>query len=565
MLEIFKLTRLAYQQLYQDARNFLQSKYAQADQVFTTASPYGQLLEVVLDLGRLIFYYIEDSIQELNIYTAQRPNSIRGLARLTGHNATRPVAASGVINLTYNGAKVDMYGNTLVIPNFTQLVCKSNGLTYTVTLDQEAVSLNLAGKNTISVTVLQGAIEAQGFTGTGEELQSFTTTPAKNYQIDNFYVKVYVNNEEWKKYESIYDIPYEADGCIVKTGIESGIDVYFGNGYFGKMPPLGSIVRIEYLTTSGNAGNIISDDNPSFKFTDSGYDIAGDEVDINKVVTIKTSVPITFGTDAEPLQLTRLLAPKTSKAYVLANTDNYVVFLQKFNFFSIIDAFTTLGDSNKSDDNVVYLFLIPDVNKRRKSSDNYFSVPLEYFILTAVEKKKIYDLIEKSGQKLMTVVNKIIDPIVSKYVIFVNITAFEGFNKDVIRQNIVNKCSDYFLENKRRDRIPKSDVISVIETIEGVDSVNVTFVSQKNEDYKRNVKNANKKDINLDEYGDIIMNRGELAVIRGGWFNRSNVYYNPGIDSNKPSTLNITFNKKDTQKGLGMEMHRIAINKIKKN
>jgi hypothetical protein len=564
MLEIFKLTRIRFDQLYQDARAFLQSKYEQADQVFSPASPYGQLLQVMLDLGRLMFYYIEDSIQELNIITAQRPNSIRGLARIAGHNPTRPIAATGTLVLSYNGGTVDMYGNAAIIPNFTTLQCKTNGLTYTIILDQEAVAIELSGKNSIEVVAYQGVIESQAFTGSGEELQSFNTSPKKNYNIDNFYVKVYVNNEEWPKYESLYDIPYDTPGCIVKTGIDNGIDVYFGNGYFGKILPLGAVVRVEYLTTSGNAGNITTDSQPSYKFIDSGYDIAGAEVDLNKVLNIGTGVSMSFGTDAEPIFLTKLLAPKVSRAFVLANTDNYVYFLQKFNFFSVIDAFTTLGDENLEDDNVVYLFLVPDVNKRKSSADDYFSIPIELFRLTENEKKKIYDLIEKSGQKLMTVVNKIIDPTFSKYVMFVNITAFEGFNKDIIRQQIISKCSDYFLNNRRRDRIPKSDLISVIESVEGVDSVNVYFVSEKNEAYKKIETNADKPDIGLDEFGDIVMDRGELAIIRGGWVNRFGEYFNPGIDSGKPSTLNITFSKKDTPRSLNMEIHRVEVNNIKK-
>lgn len=565
MLEIFKLTRITFQQLYEDAKSFMQSKYEQADQVFSTASPYGQLLSVLLDLGRLIFYYIEDSVQELNIYTAQRPNSIRSLARIAGHNSTRSIAASGTINLTYNGAKLDMYGNTAMIPNFTKLTCQSNGLTYTTILDQEAISLNLAGRNSVEISILQGVIEAQSFTGDGTPLQSFNTTPKKNFSVDNFFTKIYVNNEEWKKYDSLYDMPFDALGCMIKTGIDGGIDVYFGNGYFGKVVPLGAVVRVEYLTTSGNAGNILMDKSPTFKFLDSGYDIAGDEIDLNKIINIQMAVEINFGTDAEPLFLTKLLAPKTSRAYVLANANNYVYFLQKFNFFSVIDAFTTLDDDNLEDDNVVYLFLIPDVNKRKNSADDYFSVPINLFLLSVAEKKKIYDLIEKSGQKLMTIVNKIVEPTIAKYVMMVNITAYEGFNKDVLRQNITTKCSEYFLSNRRRDRIPKSDLISVIETIEGIDSVNVYFVSEKNEQYKKNKANVNKPTIGLDEFGDIIIGRGELAIIRGGWSNRFGQYFNPGIDAGKPSTLNITFNKKDTPKNLNMELHRAVIGNIKKN
>jgi hypothetical protein len=520
---------------------------------------------VILDMGRLMFYYVEDSINELNIYTAQRPNSIRGLARIAGHNPTRAIAATGTLKFTYNGAKVDMYGNTVVIPNFTTLQCGTNGLTYTLVMDQEAVTIDLSGKNTIEVYTMQGAIEAQSFTGTGAALQSFTTTPKKNFIIDNFFVKVYVNNEEWKKYDSLYDISYNENACIVKTGIDSGIDVFFGNTYFGAQPPLGAVIRVEYMTTSGNAGNIITDSSPPFKFLQQGYDIAGEEVDLNKILSIAMIEPFSFGSDAEPIALTKLLAPKTSRSYVLANTDNYVYFFQKFNFFSVIDAFNTLGDENLEDDNTVYLFLIPDVNKRKKSSDDYFSVPINLFRLTSDEKRKVYELIERSGQKIMTVVNKVVDPIISRYVMMVNVTAFEGFNKDIIRQQIISKCSDYFLNNRRRDRIPKSDLIAVIESVEGVDSVNVYFVCEKNEQFKKDPNNAAKKDIGLDEFGDIIMDRGELVVIRGGWANRYGEYFNTGIETGKPSTLNITFTKKDTPRSLNMELHRIEVNNIKKS
>ena len=565
MLEIFKLTRITFDQLYADAKAFLQSKYQQADQVFSPASAYGQLLQIMLDVARLVFYYIEDSINELNIYTAQRPNSIRGIARVAGHNPTRSIAASGTLVLSYNGAKIDMYGNTAVIPNFTTLSCLTNGLTYTAVLDQEAVTLDLSGKNNIEISVMQGVIEAQSYTGTGDSLQSYTTTPRKNFNIDNNYVKIYVNNEEWQKYDSLYDIPYNGKGCVIKTGIDSGVDVYFGNEYFGKIPETGAIIRIEYLTTSGNAGNIIIDDAPTFKFLASGYDIAGDELDLNKIIDIKMGMPITFGTDAEPILLTKLLAPKTSRAYVLANTDSYVYFLQKFNFFSVIDAFNTLGDENLTDDNVVYMFLIPDINKRKNSADNYFTAPVELFTLTETERTKIYELIEKSGQKIMTVVNKIVDPIISRYVMFVNITAYDGYNKDVIRQQVISKCSDYFLVNRRSDRIPKSDLIAVIESIEGVDSVNVYFKSEKNEQYKKVPANAKKPDIGLDSFGDIIMGRGELVIVRGGWTDRQNVYYSDGIESGKPSTVNITFTKKDTPRNLNMELHRIEVKNIRGN
>lgn len=562
MLEIFKLNRIRWEQMYSDAKNFLTAKYQQSAQVFTSASPFGQLLSVIIDLGHLIFYYVEDSITELNIYTASRKTSIQGLARIAGHNPTRAISATGTAVLSYNGKQIDMYGNTAIIPNYTKLTNKTTGFTYLIKIPEEQVRLTLSGKNSVEVKVIQGIIESQQFTGTGGPLQSYTAQPRKNFQIDNFEITVYVNNEKWKHYDSLYDVPYQEKGVLVKTGIHGGIDIYFGNGYFGMIPERGATIRVEYLTTSGDAGNILMDEIPDFEFLDSGYDTTGNEIDLNQVLGVKMGKQINFGTDPEPLLLTKLLAPKTSKAYVLANADSYVYFLMKFNFFSVIDAFSTFEDDDISDDNVVYLFLIPDVNKRKAKSDDYFSVPQNLFILTDEEKQKVYDLIEQSGQKIITTIIKIIDPIIKKYVINININAFEGFNKDGIRQQIISKLSDYFLKNKRRDKIPRSDLISILEDIEGVDSVNLWFMSEENEAFKTIPNNANESDIGLDEFGDIVIGKGEYPLIRGGWNDRNGVIFDDSTNQNKPSSVNITFGK-DSSVNLNTELHRIEVKNIK--
>lgn len=561
-LEIFKYSRIRFDQLYADAQNFLQNRFNQVGDVFSPASAYGQLLGVIIDLGKLIFYYVEDSVTEMNIYTASRDVSIRSLARIAGHNPTRAVSASGTINLTYNGNPIDIYGNTIIIPNYTRLVDNGTGFSYTITTDVEEIRMNLTGKNTIEVKITQGSIEAQTVTGTGLPMQSYTVNPKKNAQIDNFFVKVFVNSEVWSTYDSIYDLPYEAKGVVVKTGISGGIDLYFGNGYFGAIPGLGSSIRIEYLTTAGNAGNVLMDSLPDFVFDEPAYDTLGNTVKIDEVINISVNKPILFGSDAEPIYLTRVLAPKTSRAYVLANADSYVYFLQKFNIFSVIDAFSTLDDNDITDDNVVYLFLIPDVNKRKPSNADYFSVAYNLFFLTEEEKNKIYEFIDQSGQKILTTIIKIIDPVVKRYVLNVNISAFEGYSKDSITQQVISKCSDYFLNNRRRDKIPKSDLIAIIETCTGVDSVNLWFVSEENEVYKSDTTNINKPDIGIDSFGDVVIGNGEYALIRGGWAARNGYYYHDSSDQSKPGSINVAFGK-STAKSLNMDIHRINIDNIK--
>ena len=562
-LDIFKLNRIRYDQLYDDARSYLTSKFLQVGDVFTPASAYGQLLTVMLDMGKLIFYYVEDSITELNIYTATRDVSVRSLSRIAGHNPTRAIAASGTILLTYNGNPLDIYGNTIIIPNFTRLVDNASSLTYTITAENDEIRMNLTGKNSLEVKITQGAIEAQTVTGTGRALQSYPIRPKKGAQIDNFFVNVYVNGEKWKLYDSVYDLPYEAKGVVVKTGINDGIDLYFGNGFFGKRPDLGSSIRVEYLTTAGNAGNILLGEVPQFQFTDDVYDTAGNSVAVSSIIDISIKKPVIFGSDAEPIELTRVLSPKTSRSYVLANADSYVYFLEKFNIFSVIDAFSTFDDDYIADDNVVYLFLIPDVNKRKAQNDDYFTVPVSLFFLSVDEKEKIYDFIEQSGQKILTTIIKILDPVIKRYVVNINITAFEGFSKDAIRQDIISKCSDYFLKNRRRDRIPKSDLIAIIENVQGVDSVNLWFVSEENEVFKSDPANASAPEKGIDVFGDVVIGRGEYALVRGGWPDRTGYIYYDSSDQSKPGSINIAFSAKDTPKSLNMELHRINVDNIK--
>jgi hypothetical protein len=561
-LNIFNYNRISFEELYRDARDYLTSQFLQAGEVFSPAGAYGQLLSVMLDLGKLIFYYVEDSITELNIFTATRDSSIRSLARIAGHNPTRAISATGTINLTYNGNPLNMYGDTLIIPNYTRIVDNGSGLTYTITTDSEEVRMKVSGKSSVEVKVTQGVIETQTLTGTGRPLQAYPINVKRGAQVDNFFVKVYVNTEEWKTYDSIYDLPYDSPGVVVKTGINGGIDLYFGNTYFGKQPPLGSTIRVEYLNSAGAGGNIIEGEIPEFKFSDDVYDTVGNTIKVDEAISISINKPIIFGADQEPIFLTRVLAPKTSRSYVLANANSYVYFLEKFNIFSVIDAFSTFDDNDVTDDNIVYLFLIPDVNKRKPASDDYFTVPVELFTLSQVEKDKVYDLIEESGQKITGTENKIIDPIIKKYVVNINITAYEGYSKDSIRQDIISKCSDYFLKNRRRDRIPKSDLIRIIEDVTGVDSVNLWFTSEENEAFKSNPANVSEPDKGIDSFGDIIISRGEYALVRGGWADRSGYFYYDTKDQTKPGSINIAFGK-DTRRSLNMDLHRISIDNIK--
>lgn len=571
MKQFFKLNRITFQRLYEDARTWFQTVYNLTADQFTPASPWGQLLETLINLSQMIFYYIEDSITELNINTASRRQSIIGIAAMNGHSATRSIAATGDIFLEYSGESVDMVGQNIIIPNYTKLFCFNNGQSYILHLNQDEIRMNVTTSDKVKVKILQGTWENQTFTGTGGPLQSFEINIRGRKEIDNNLVNVYVNGELFPKYDGLYDIPYEKPGCIIRTGMTSGIDIFFGTGFNGKIPQTGSTIRVEYLITNGSFGNILTNiNNVTFRWDETGYDITGNSVDLNSALKTTLATPISFGADHEPIELTRLVAPRTSRSFVLANAENYSVFLQKMNYFSIVECFSTFDDNVLEDDNVIYVFAIPDILKRVRKNEEYFSIPQETFILSDAEKDRIYRLLQESGQMIVTTAIKVLDPVITRYVLNISIIIYEGYDVETIREKIVERVSQYFLNNKRRDRIPKSDLVAIIEAIDGVDSVDLYFLNEGNELNKYNwlqEKLTNPTaiepdEIGLDEHGNILIGKSEYPIIRGGWSDRYEVFYQDNADLSVTSSINIDV-AKITPKSVNLELHSASLKSLK--
>jgi len=72
-------SRIKVGEMIDDVRSYVTRVYGEVEGAFTTASPFSQLLDVISQIGRLIFFYIEDATVEQNILTAQNPESIYGL------------------------------------------------------------------------------------------------------------------------------------------------------------------------------------------------------------------------------------------------------------------------------------------------------------------------------------------------------------------------------------------------------------------------------------------------------------------------------------------------------
>lgn len=112
-LKFLDTVRATADNIKADTKSYVSRVYKRANTLFTEASPFAQIISVFSELYELIMFYIEDATVEQNIYTAQQTESIYGMSRLTGHDATRGFAATGEVEFRWKpGADLSKIAGT---------------------------------------------------------------------------------------------------------------------------------------------------------------------------------------------------------------------------------------------------------------------------------------------------------------------------------------------------------------------------------------------------------------------------------------------------------------------
>jgi len=396
--------------------------------------------------------------------------------------------------------------------------------------------------------------------------------------------------------------------CFVKSGFNGGIDIYFGTDNSGFVPQIGSQIIVEYLLSNGSEGEILNPTVNEWKIIDDVTDGQGNIIKIDELFDIFIENDVNFSSDGESIEYTKTMIPYVSRNFVLATPNQFIFHLKRLNIFSKVNAFNMLDDNNfaitdnvlenyvnkianaintnksndeilasvanfktiyskyktNSNDNIIYLYLIPDISKFFNDDINYFNINSDVFTLDQQEQQKTLGYLKQIGTLSPTTSVKIIQPKITRYIMHVYVRRFENANEENIKQQIVSISSDYLLNNNRFDRIPKSDFIELFKQIEGIDSVSLYFVSEENENYQKNqninqntilqtpqkiengiIKSAYKnsdKLIGLDPvHGDIVINKDEYAIIRGGFRDRKGIWYSENPNENTLNSINITF------------------------
>lgn len=557
-----KFIEITFERAKNEIQRYLKNEYAKADILFTNASPYGQILGVVENLHQLSLLYLKNTIKQFDL---SNPNSlnekiIRNAAILAGHNPGRSISATGTLKFTLKtniDLDKELPGGRITFKNRMPLKNKTNGLEYLFNIGTEKVTYKVTPNFQFFIPIIQGKWLNTTFTGTGTINQSYSVNIRGQRDVENFNYEVLVNGEFWSVKKHLYELLPDEKACVVRTGFDGGIDIIFGNGGFGMIPKIGEIIQVNYIETNGAVGNIFRRTFNDWKFIEDAIDGFGRTIDPTKIFDISIYTDINFGADKENLLFTRNILPIVSNNFVLGLPQQYAYEIKKLGVFSHVNAYEEYG--------VTYIVATPNIKLFKSQNANYFTVDKRAFELDNYEKSKIDKYLRTAGNIQLTKKYVITNPVLSYYVMNVFIVTYSDSSIQSVSNEIINKVSEYFLDFNKMDRVPKADLIKEIISLYDIHSVDVQFVSRKNEEYHKaqitrikNKKNLSASRLNVNisvksdpgynpnekkgldpVLGDILFEPNEIPIIRGGWYDRNDVYYSDNIDDKGLKSINI--------------------------
>ena len=225
--------------------------------------------------------------------------------------------------------------------------------------------------------------------------------------------------------------------------------------------------------------------------------------------------------------------------------------------FSHVNAYERFG--------TIFIVCTPNIRLFKNQNADYFSIDVRSFDLDDYEKSKINKYLRTGGNIQLSRKYRVVSPVLSYYIINVFILTYSDAKDENVNSQIQDKISEYFLDLKRIDRVPKSDLVQVLSIIGDIHSVDVSFLSRKNEEFHRQsrtnelnrrlaaqTQDSNMTNMSIDDYperntvlgldpvlGDILFEPNEVPIIRGGWYDRKNFYYSDDLADGGLKTINI--------------------------
>lgn len=239
-------TGVDYQTALDDLRNRLAVEFREQFNDFSVSDMAFLLLDSIAYAQDTISFYQDQRATENYLSLAQTRNGIARVARTLGYKPQAAVPASVDLSLNLN----QVYAFPITIPeNFT--FTGEDGLIFTV-----AQSVTIPASSPItdvfSIPVYQGQRFTDTFASDGlpNQVVRLARTPDDQFLSE---VRVVVNGSSWEEVEFL---TFESTNQYEVDYYSSPPSVRFGNSVRGNIPPTGATIQVQYIVTSGQAGNL---------------------------------------------------------------------------------------------------------------------------------------------------------------------------------------------------------------------------------------------------------------------------------------------------------------------
>ena len=367
-------SEITFSNIKAQIQSFLQTQFSKAGILFSSASPFGQILTVFENLHQLSILYIKNTIKQYDLINPNDNNAriIRNAAIFAGHIPGRATSATGTLKFTLM-TSIDVQnsipGGSITVFNQQTMTNKTNGLYYSLNLGADQMTIKINQNTVLYFNIIQGQWQSTTFTGTGQINQTYQVAlRGSQKDIENFNVTVSVNGSLWQIEKGIYDLLPGANACVVRTGFNNGIDIIFGNNSFGSIPPVGSIIQVNYISTDGSLGNIFNRTANNWTFVDPALDGFGNSIDLSQIFNIQIYTDINFGSDKENLQFTKNVLPIVSQNFVLGLPQQFAYTIKSLGIFTYVNAYQTNG--------IIYIVALPNIQLFSNQNSDYFAIDI---------------------------------------------------------------------------------------------------------------------------------------------------------------------------------------------
>lgn len=303
-------------------------------------------------------FYNNMAIGEMFLDSAQLRNSITSHAKSLNYTPRSKRAASATIKVTM---RVEDNSPFVVIPSRTVFTAPNTnrGAAKTFyTHDSHTIIPDKGIYTSDNIYIYEGTLVNEKFFASAKKEYIY---PIGNPDIDTTTLKIFVTNfdgieEEYVLATSLHSLDQKSNIYFLQLSGDT-YEFYFGGNVFGKQPDIDSIIRIEYIVTSGEDANGICEF------------LATDNIQGYKVSRVLPVSPAYGGSDAETNESIKMSATKAYQIQDRAVTEtDYSNML--YNNFPEVQAISVVGGEELNPPKFGNVFVYVDAKDMVGVSEN---------------------------------------------------------------------------------------------------------------------------------------------------------------------------------------------------